>query len=64
TCTCGCKYTLAQCRIWDSACAVSKAAAEKIVASLAGAPKAPDASSPAAPPRNPAPRTASQSKRQ
>ncbi|MGH9744093.1 MAG: TlpA family protein disulfide reductase, partial [Candidatus Acidiferrum sp.] len=36
TCTCGCKYTLAQCRIWDSACPVSKAAAEKIVARLAG----------------------------
>ena len=32
TCTCGCKFTLAQCRIWDSACAVSKAATEKIIA--------------------------------
>jgi thiol-disulfide isomerase/thioredoxin len=30
-CTCGCKFTLAQCRIWDSACAVSKAATEKII---------------------------------
>lgn len=31
SCTCGCKFTLAQCRIWDSACAVSKAATEKII---------------------------------
>jgi cytochrome c biogenesis protein CcmG/thiol:disulfide interchange protein DsbE len=32
TCTCGCKYTLAQCRIYDSACHVSKERTEKIVA--------------------------------
>jgi len=31
SCTCGCKFTLAQCRIWDSACPVSKAATGKIV---------------------------------
>ena len=31
SCTCGCGYTLAQCRIWDSACSVSKAATEKII---------------------------------
>lgn len=37
TCTCGCKYTLAQCRIWDSACAVSKGATEKIIAEVSGA---------------------------
>ena len=49
TCTCGCKFTLAQCRIWDSACAVSKAAAQKIVAKLS-APSSPDAPAPAAPP--------------
>jgi thiol-disulfide isomerase/thioredoxin len=30
-CTCGCTLTLAQCRIYDSACATSKARAEKIV---------------------------------
>jgi thiol-disulfide isomerase/thioredoxin len=36
-CTCGCKFTLAQCRIWDSACAVSKAATEKIIAEVSGA---------------------------
>ena len=39
TCTCGCKFTLAQCRIWDSACAVSKAAAEKIIAEVSSDPK-------------------------
>ena len=41
TCTCGCKFTLAQCRIWDSACAVSKAAAEKIIAEVSAEPKTP-----------------------
>jgi len=40
-CTCGCKYTLAQCRIWDSACAVSKAATEKIIAEVLAEPKNP-----------------------
>jgi thiol-disulfide isomerase/thioredoxin len=37
SCTCGCKFTLAQCRIWDSACAVSKAATEKIIGEVSGA---------------------------
>jgi thiol-disulfide isomerase/thioredoxin len=37
TCTCGCGFTLAQCRIWDSACSVSKKATEKIVAEVSGA---------------------------
>lgn len=46
-CTCGCKFTLAQCRIWDSACAVSKAATEKIIAEVSADPKTPV--SPAAP---------------
>ena len=32
SCTCGCKYTLAQCRIFDSACPVSKQRTAKIVA--------------------------------
>jgi thiol-disulfide isomerase/thioredoxin len=40
-CTCGCKFTLAQCRIWDSACAVSKAATEKIIAEVSSEPKSP-----------------------
>jgi thiol-disulfide isomerase/thioredoxin len=38
TCTCGCKFTLAQCRIWDSACAVSKAATEKIIGEVSAPP--------------------------
>ena len=36
TCTCGCMYTLAQCRIYDSACHVSKERTAKIVAGAAG----------------------------
>lgn len=48
TCTCGCKFTLAQCRIWDSACAVSKAATEKIIAKISAAPHQPS-SGPTAP---------------
>jgi thiol-disulfide isomerase/thioredoxin len=64
TCTCGCKFTLAQCRIWDSACAVSKAATEKIIAEVASDPKnppspaAPNApSAPSAPGEKPSPAT-------
>jgi thiol-disulfide isomerase/thioredoxin len=34
-CSCGCGYTLAQCRIWDRNCPVSKTATAKIVATLA-----------------------------
>jgi thiol-disulfide isomerase/thioredoxin len=34
-CTCGCKPTIAQCRINDSACSVSKDLAEKIVKEIA-----------------------------
>jgi thiol-disulfide isomerase/thioredoxin len=48
TCTCGCKYTLAQCRIYDRDCKISKAATAKIVAALAH--PAPAKSAPAAPP--------------
>jgi cytochrome c biogenesis protein CcmG/thiol:disulfide interchange protein DsbE len=54
-CTCGCKFTLAQCRIWDSACAVSRAAAEKIIAEVSSAPAAP-ANVPAAKPPDSAPK--------
>jgi thiol-disulfide isomerase/thioredoxin len=36
TCTCGCKFTLAQCRIYDRNCAVSKARTEKIIAQVSG----------------------------
>src|ERR1700682_662776 len=35
SCTCGCGYTLAQCRIYDRDCKVSKAATEKIIAAAA-----------------------------
>jgi len=35
TCTCGCQYTLAQCRIYDSACHVSRERTAKIVAECA-----------------------------
>ncbi len=64
TCTCGCKFTLAQCRIWDSACAVSKGATEKIVAEVSAAPASPEPSparpDPAAiPPPAPLPQPAS-----
>ncbi len=34
SCTCGCQYTLAQCRIWDRNCNVSKEATAKIIADL------------------------------
>jgi len=37
-CTCGCEYTLAQCRIWDRNCNVSKEAATKIIEALLGKP--------------------------
>src|SRR6059058_6415375 len=33
-CTCGCQYTLAQCRIYDRNCQVSKAATSKIITAL------------------------------
>jgi thiol-disulfide isomerase/thioredoxin len=38
-CTCGCNFTLAQCRIYDRSCAVSKSRTEKIVAEISGAPQ-------------------------
>ena len=63
-CSCGCGYTLAQCRIHDRNCQVSKAAIAQIIASLTGAssPHAP-ATAPAKPfpasaPANPASATA------
>jgi thiol-disulfide isomerase/thioredoxin len=36
TCTCGCKFTLAQCRIYDRNCAISKARTEKIITQVSG----------------------------
>ena len=57
-CTCGCQYTLAQCRIYDRNCEISKTATAKIIASLA-APHAPAhlpaAAQSAHPPAPPAP---------
>ena len=35
TCTCGCKFTLAQCRIYDRNCPISRPRTEKIVAEVA-----------------------------
>src|SRR5271163_4632034 len=53
TCTCGCKFTLAQCRIYDRACQISQAATAKIVAEIAGLPAEPAA--PASAPADAAP---------
>jgi cytochrome c biogenesis protein CcmG/thiol:disulfide interchange protein DsbE len=36
SCTCGCNFTLAQCRIYDRGCAISKGRTEKIVAEVSG----------------------------
>ena len=38
-CTCGCGYTLAQCRIYDHNCPVSKARIEDIIAGISGNPQ-------------------------
>jgi thiol-disulfide isomerase/thioredoxin len=40
SCTCGCGYTLAQCRIYDRDCKTSKTAVTKILAVITGAPHA------------------------
>lgn len=47
-CTCGCTYTLAQCRIYDRNCQTSKDATAKIIAAVGGNPPAP--ATPTAPP--------------
>jgi thiol-disulfide isomerase/thioredoxin len=49
SCTCGCKFTLAQCRIYDRGCQVSQAAITKILAAItksAGAASTPASASP------------------
>lgn len=38
SCTCGCKFTLAQCRIWDRNCAISMGATKKIIAEILASP--------------------------
>jgi thiol-disulfide isomerase/thioredoxin len=40
TCDCGCKFTLAQCRVWDRDCAVSSKRSAAIVKEVAGENKA------------------------
>lgn len=52
-CTCGCKLTIAQCRINDSACDTSKALANKIVADIKAG-RNPDAPAAPEPPEAPA----------
>ena len=37
-CTCGCKFTLAQCRIYDRNCPISKSRTEKIITEVSGVP--------------------------
>jgi len=49
-CTCGCKLTLAECRINDSSCAISKALAAQIVKEVASGSTAQQPSSDAAKP--------------
>jgi cytochrome c biogenesis protein CcmG/thiol:disulfide interchange protein DsbE len=44
SCTCGCGYTLAQCRIYDRDCKTSKTAVAKILAAITAAPRAGPAS--------------------
>ena len=58
SCTCGCQFTLAQCRIYDRGCKVSMAAITKIIAGITAAPHVPSA---AHAPSQPAPPAASSS---
>ncbi len=50
SCTCGCQLTLAQCRINDSACAVSMSITAKILAEITGPAKSPHLPKPLATP--------------
>jgi hypothetical protein len=52
SCTCGCKYTLAQCRIFDEACQTSQKRTAKIVVECAAAGKPVGSEQP--PPKEPA----------
>jgi hypothetical protein len=51
-CTCGCNFTLAQCRIYDRNCAISKERTAKIVAEVS---HASSSHKETAPPTNPSP---------
>ena len=53
SCTCGCQFTLAQCRIYDRDCKVSKAAITKILAGITATPHAPAAANAPAQPAPP-----------
>jgi hypothetical protein len=53
-CTCGCNFTLAQCRIYDRNCAISKSRTEKIIADLSGAKQRKPAPEKSSAPANPA----------
>ena len=57
TCTCGCTFTLAQCRIYDRNCQTSKTATSKIIDALPhpAAPKSAPTPSPAQPAASPSP---------
>jgi thiol-disulfide isomerase/thioredoxin len=57
TCTCGCTFTLAQCRIYDRNCQTSKTATSKIIAALLhpAAPKSAPTPAPAQPATSPSP---------
>jgi hypothetical protein len=66
SCDCGCKYTLAQCRIYDLACNISKERAAAIVKEASKLPPkdaapennaAPASSAPSAPADPPKPRS-------
>ena len=43
SCSCGCNFTLAQCRIYDRGCKISQAAIAKIIAGITAPPRAPSA---------------------
>jgi hypothetical protein len=51
-CTCGCNFTLAQCRIYDRNCTVSKSRTEKIVAEVSRTPSGKEAPEKSSPPAN------------
>jgi thiol-disulfide isomerase/thioredoxin len=64
SCTCGCKFTLAQCRIYDAACQISQKRTSEIVKELStqeanqsskDSEKVPASASPPAPPETPKP---------
>jgi thiol-disulfide isomerase/thioredoxin len=58
TCTCGCKLTLAECRINDSSCPVSKGAAADVIKRVrAGQPEPPQPPAGGVPQSPPAPKT-------